>query len=90
MARSNQATVAHDEGGPERPHRARAVDDAGRPKVAAVPLRKPPVSAAAGDARPTQPSNDIDPTLRRWMPLMVPLLAALMCAMVAVIWVTSL
>jgi hypothetical protein len=90
MASRNQAAVARDERGPERPHRARAIDDAGRAKVAAIRRRAQHVTAATVDTGSAAPSNDIDPTLRRWMPLMVPLLAALMCSMAVVIWVTSL
>jgi len=87
MARTNQATVARDERGAQ-PLRARAITDAGRPKVTAAPGYDRPVSEAG--VRSSAPSNEINPTVMRWLPLAVPLLAVLMCAMAALIWETSL
>jgi hypothetical protein len=90
MASSNQATVARDEREAQRPLRARAITDAGRPKRAAPHRDDRPVSEAVVDPRSSAPSNEISSTVMRWLPLAVPLLAVLMCAMAALIWETSL
>jgi hypothetical protein len=43
-----------------------------------------------GQAEPQDPQAELDPQVRRWMPLAVPLLGVLLAASILLIWATVL
>jgi len=73
------------------PPAAPAVDEE-RPRALTTSTRQAPavVSAVGDAANSPEASGGIDPAVRRWMPLVVPLMGLLVCSMVAMIWLTML